>query len=242
MKLYTLNSLSVPCPAQDIFPFLRESGHIVSLVGAGGKTTLLYELAHLASFRGFRTLVTTTTHIFEPQNGCFACSEDEMLRLWENKQPAVVGTRTENGKLTCLPPERLRYYMEKADLVLIEADGAKRMPCKAPRSHEPALLPECDTVLSVFGLKSIGKPLESVCFGLEEAKQILGLDKSGHLLTPADAVTLLSSFDGGRKHVGSRSFFVMLHQCDIPHGMDCGAEISKALLEKGITAFLSCET
>ena len=47
-------------------PFLREKGHVVSLVGGGGKTTLLYGMACLCAAEGQRVLVSTTTHIQRP--------------------------------------------------------------------------------------------------------------------------------------------------------------------------------
>lgn len=147
--------------------------------------------------------------------------------------------RTSDGKLKALPKESLDTYRKEADLILIEADGAKRKPCKAPRSHEPVLLPECDTVLCVFGLKSIGQPLEDVCFGLEEAKHLLKISETGHLLTPMDGAELLSSFVGGRKNIENRNYYAMIHQCDIPHGMEYGKEMLEILAGKGINAFLS---
>ena len=45
------------------FPFLAEKGHVVSLVGGGGKTTLLYAMASHCAQKGWRVLVSTTTHI-----------------------------------------------------------------------------------------------------------------------------------------------------------------------------------
>ena len=48
----------------EALPFLREKGHVVSLVGGGGKTTLLYGMARLCAAEGQRVLVSTTTHIF----------------------------------------------------------------------------------------------------------------------------------------------------------------------------------
>ena len=44
--------------------------------------------------------------------------------------------------------------MELSDLVLIEADGSKRLPCKVPADHEPVLLPESDIVVAVLGLSA----------------------------------------------------------------------------------------
>ena len=36
------------------FPFLREKGHVVSLIGGGGKTTLLYALSAYCMAKGWR--------------------------------------------------------------------------------------------------------------------------------------------------------------------------------------------
>ena len=36
------------------FPFLREKGHVVSLIGGGGKTTLLYALSAYCTAKGWR--------------------------------------------------------------------------------------------------------------------------------------------------------------------------------------------
>ena len=45
------------------FPFLREKGHVVSLIGGGGKTTLLYALSAYCTAKGWR--VFSTDEIFE---------------------------------------------------------------------------------------------------------------------------------------------------------------------------------
>lgn len=175
----------------------------------------------------------------EPENR-FARSADEVRQLWETHTYAVAGIRTADGKLKALPKESFDAYKKEAELVLIEADGSRQLPCKAPRFHEPVLLPECDTVLGVFGLKSIGMPLETVCFAPEEAKRLLSICECGHTMTPEDGVRLLSSLSGGRKNVGNRTYYAMLHQCDVPHGMEYGLEMLNTLEKNEISSFLSC--
>ena len=117
-------------------PFLGETGHVISLVGGGGKTTLLYALARHYSAQGQRVLVSTTTHIRRPDANC---APDEAARdaLWQAGTYAVAGVPAEGGKLT-MPPH-LADWMAEADTVLLEADGAKHHPCKAPAAHEPVL-------------------------------------------------------------------------------------------------------
>lgn len=198
---------------EKIFPFLAEKGHVVSLVGGGGKTTLLYNMAAHCARKGWRVLVTTTTHIQQPSGGVWAKTDAELFGLWERGSCAVAGTPAPGGKLTAPPQEQLERWMALADIVLIEADGAKRMPCKAPAAHEPVLLPQCDIVLAVAGASALGKPLETVCFRAELARPLLHVP-GNTALTPALLAKLLASEAGGRKVVGSRRFYAVINQVD----------------------------
>ena len=194
------------------FPFLAEKGHVVSLVGGGGKTTLLYAFARHCAAKGWRVLVSTTTHIRQPGEN-YAADEAALAFLWTAGRYAVAGVPAEQGKLTALPPEQLTRWMAQADMVLLEADGAKRMPCKVPAAHEPVLLPESDIVLAVAGLSALGRPLREVCFRLDAACALLGVPPEASL-TPERLAKLLASGAGGRKNVGTRAFYVILNQAD----------------------------
>ena len=212
------------------FPFLAEKGHVVSLVGGGGKTTLLYAFARHCAAKGWRVLVSTTTHIRQP-GAHYAADEAALAALWAAGQYAVAGVPAEQGKLTALPPEQLTRWMAQADIVLLEADGAKRLPCKAPAAHEPVLLPESDIVLGVAGLSALGRPLREVCFRLEQACALLGAAPET-LLTPELLARLLASEQGGRKQVGNRRFSVVLNQADDPARIAAGEQTLALLREK----------
>ena len=56
----------VPVEMETAFPFLLEPDHVVSLLGGGGKTTLLYEMAGFGVRNGQNVLVTTSTHLYRP--------------------------------------------------------------------------------------------------------------------------------------------------------------------------------
>lgn len=217
-------------------PFLRETGHVISLVGGGGKTTLLYALARRFAAQGQRVLVSTTTHILRP-GANYAPDEAARDRLWSSGTYAVAGTPAENGKLT-MPPY-LADWMAAADTVLLEADGAKHHPCKAPAAHEPVTLPESDIVLAVAGLSAMGKPLRDVCFRLEAACALLNVPPETPL-TPDLLAKLLASDAGGRKSVGTRKFYAVLNQTDDEARRTAG-ERTLAILRKtyGITGILT---
>ena len=213
-----------------LFKCLEEKKHIVSLVGAGGKTTVMYQLAEHFANLGKKVLVTTTTHIFKHASN-FAQSVAEVEALWNAGCYAVVGNiEVDTGKLIQLPAEVFKNYSSLADLVLIEADGAKGWPCKAPAENEPVLLSESDTVIAVMGLDALYHPIKEVCFRLEKVQEVLGVMPE-HCLTEEDAVKLLLSEQGAFKNVGQRNCFIVLNKCDDENRLNSALKI-KSLLEK----------
>ena len=213
-----------------LFKYLQEKKHIVSLVGAGGKTTVMYQLAEHFTKLGKKVLVSTTTHIFQPACN-FAESVAEVEALWQAGCYAVVGSvEAGTGKLTQLSEAVLEIYCRLADLVLIEADGAKRLPCKAPDENEPVLLENCDTIIAVMGLDALYKPISEVCFRLEKVQEVLGV-ASEHCLNEEDAVELLLSEQGAFKNVGQRSYFIVLNKCDDEYRLKSALKI-RCLLEQ----------
>ena len=219
------------------FPFLAEKGHVVSLVGGGGKTTLLYQLSAHCARKGWRVLVTTTTHIRQPE-ACYAPDDAALAALWQAGHYAVIGTPAENGKLT-LPPQQLLHRMAQADAVFIEADGAKHCPCKVPAAHEPVLLPQSDIVLAVAGLSALGKPLREACFRYDTIRPQFLAAAPDASLTPPVLAQLLASAQGGRKAVGDRQFYAVLNQADTPKLRQQGILIQQLLRQQGIPCVLT---
>ena len=213
-------------------PFLAEKGHIVSLVGGGGKTTLLYAMADHCARKGWQVLVTTTTHIRQPA-ACYAPDDAALTALWQAGHYAVIGTPAENGKLTLPQPQLLRR-MAQADAVFIEADGAKHYPCKVPAAHEPVLLPQSDIVLALAGLSALDRPLRYDTI----RPQFLAAAPDAPL-TPSVLAQLLASTQGGRKAVGDRQFYAVLNQADTPELQQQGIQIQQLLRQHGIKCVLT---
>lgn len=218
------------------FPFLAEKGHVVSLVGGGGKTTLLYAMADHCARKGWRVLVTTTTHIRQPA-ACYAPDDAALTALWKAGHYAVIGTPAENGKL--ILPQQLLCRMAQADAVFIEADGAKHCPCKIPAAHEPVLLPQSDIVLAVAGLSALDRPLREVCFRYDTISPQFLAAAPDAPLTPPVLAQLLASAQGGRKAVGDRQFYAVLNQADTPKLRQQGIQIQQFLRQYGIKCVLT---
>lgn len=230
MRIFASN----PSALKQVFGFFGETGHIVSLVGGGGKTTLMYFMAKTCAREGKKVLVTTTTHIFSPARDYYADSAEAARRLWAEGKFAVIGTPVpEKGKLKMPPEDLLDQLLQEADVAFIEADGSKHCPIKVPREGEPVFVPQSDLVIAVMGLSALGKPLHECCFGLLGATQLLDV-AADHILTEEDAAKILSSELGSRKNVDQRRFCVVLNQCDDGPRRRSANEIAAWLREYGV--------
>ena len=113
--------------------------------------------------------------------------------------------------------------------LLLEADGAKEKPVKAPRDGEPVLLPETGLVLCVYGLDAVGQPMKDVCCRVEQVCVILGKQEND-TLTAVDLAKLAVSPRGGRKGVkpGVR-YAVLFNKADTPEREAAALEAARQI-------------
>jgi probable selenium-dependent hydroxylase accessory protein YqeC len=204
--------LMAHCP----FDFFTDGKkHNICLVGGGGKTTVMYELAAAWAACGRKVLVLTSTHILCPADGRFAADAAAVHNLWQQRRYAVIGTpELDTGKLTAPPQDLYEALQLQADVILCEADGSKHHPCKAPAAHEPVLLPDSDIVLAVAGMDALGNSLAQACQRPQLAADLL--DCSADKIIDAQMLTaLLLSEQGARKNVGTRAYYIVLNKCDL---------------------------
>lgn len=149
---------------------------LIGVVGAGGKSTLIYRLARELRMMGYRPAVTTTTHMF--REGMYGFSP--------------IGNGVCGEKMEGVSPEVPGKLLEEYDFVLVEADGSRRLPFKIPAKHEPVLPDGADLVIGVAGAGAIGQTFRKGCFRWEEACRRFGCE-------PEDSITirhLLASLTG----------------------------------------------
>ena len=145
---------------------------MISLVGAGGKTSLMFRLAGEAPILGQPLITTTTTRILLPtmiqsSKVLLANTTEEILnKLTDSYQRyphvTVAAKKSPQGtKLIGLGPGEVDALSQskKVSWILVEADGAAKKPLKAPAGHEPVIPRSSTLVVGVIGLKAIGKPL-----------------------------------------------------------------------------------
>ena len=195
-----------------IAPLLNIGRGVTALIGGGGKTTLLYEMAGFCVKNDQKVLVTTSTHIYRPPKEWHDQSLEAVERKFRTGRAAIIGSACRDTEKLSMPETELfEAARKKADLTLIEADGARHLPCKAPAEHEPALLSSSDLVIGVTGLSALGQPLGKGCFRAERAAELLGCTMEHHI-TEEDLARLIASEQGQQKDLKGRTFYAVLHQ------------------------------
>jgi probable selenium-dependent hydroxylase accessory protein YqeC len=144
---------------------------VITVIGSGGKTTLIWNLAtSVAALAGRKVLVSPTTKMLvpNPEENLY----DRYYNHNENKLPCesdifkpesgitLAGSFNDtSGKLEPLPREIFDRFIPGYDLVLIEGDGAKTLPLKAWAAHEPVVPHFTTLTIGVLPLWPLGKPV-----------------------------------------------------------------------------------
>ena len=186
----------------------KEKGTLTAaFTGGGGKTSLIFYLVE-KNFpdREKRVIVTTTTHMAWEEDRPFADAEDteESCRLIEQYGYVIAAniSRTAENSGLNRNPERLSGF---CDLLLVEADGARRLPLKVPAVHEPVIPEFADIVVGVTGLDCIGKKICDIAHRPEDVAEFLR-KKTDEPVMWEDVVKIASSENGLRKNVGEKKF------------------------------------
>lgn len=220
-----------------------DSMKTISITGAGGKTSVMFRLAGELEGLGKKVIVTTSTHIYYPEDHQVAVirSANELKDIRWNDGVLVAGGRVEEVRMPKGGELRRKLKgMEKTeigglaawcDVLLIEADGSRRMPLKVPADHEPVIIPETDAVIGCAGLTCVGKSWEEGCFRPELAKTLL--EEAGctavQRIRPDDVAHILTSRHGTRKQVDLRPYRIVLNQADNEEMTRMGQHIARKI-------------
>ena len=195
----------------DVLGLDKVSAPVVSIVGGGGKTTTLEQLAKEYAQKGEQAIVTTTTHMMPPKHWSWCRDESlEVVDRYLKKETVVwIGLESENGKMKSMDLGFLKKLTDKKIPMIIEADGAKRLPFKIPSEWEPVILEESTMVIGVLGMDALGKPLKEMCFRYELASKLLEKSKDS-IITKEDYVKVISNSWGLKKGCHSNMEYVVI--------------------------------
>lgn len=169
----------------EALPISKEG--VITIVGAGGKTSLLLSLA--AEFRQQKRvfLLTTTTKMFFNQvrgyfpvfTRDFECGRERVGKYLAKCGCAGLFRSWRETKVDGIPPEWVDalYTSGLVRTILVEGDGARRKLLKAPGENEPVIPLSTDMVVGVLSLKAVGQEFSPrIVHRAEIAAQILGKD------------------------------------------------------------------
>lgn len=214
----------------------------VAFVGAGGKTTALFQTARELA----PCIVTTTTHLgtwqADEADQRIIIHKMEDVNLLEDIafSGVILVTGAENkNRLTALAPKQLAWLEQFCNYhslpLLIEADGARGKPLKAPKAHEPVIPAFVDTVIVVAGLSGVGKGLdEGNVYNAEGYKLQVTSGKWQEKTVTAEILTnVLMDEEGGVKGIPQKTRKnALLNQADTAELQAIGGKIAKNLLAK----------
>ncbi len=213
---------------------------VISLVGGGGKTALMFALGQELSSRLKGVILTTTTKIWEPRASpdfaLFLSGQIWEIKKWVTKSleahPCllVVAERLESGKLQGIPTPWVEeiHSLPGVSIIIVEADGAAGRSFKAPREGEPVLPPNTTLLVPVVGIDVLGCPLdEEHVFRSEIAARVLNMSR-GSAVTNEMVAGLLPEIIKGRPE-GAR-VIPFINKIDLPRGQEKGRKLAKVLL------------
>lgn len=148
--------------------FNLSENRYIFIIGGGGKTTLMFRLAHLLADKRYRVLTTTSTKIVRP-------TKTESSRvLVETSLPSLLQKTPESqvrhttiakshlgAKLSGFSADELDTirHAGATDYLIVEADGSAGRSLKAHQAGEPVVSTTADLVIVVIGVDCVGKPL-----------------------------------------------------------------------------------
>lgn len=214
----------------------------VAVVGAGGKTTALFQLARQCPAHAW---VTTTTHLGTDQMNLadrhFVLESPAGLDFEAynaQKVTLLTGPFTRDDRVRSPEPEiqeRIRLEADRRGIALLmESDGSRSIPLKAPGEHEPPIPAWVSYVLVVVGLSALGRLLnDQNVYRAPRFADITGL-KEGEPVTLEGMKNMLLHTNGGMKNIppGARKI-ALFNQADTPELRAKAAEIVDDLLNGG---------
>jgi probable selenium-dependent hydroxylase accessory protein YqeC len=201
-----------------------ETSRVISICGAGGKTSLMAALAREWASGNERVLATTTTKMGTeeaegPWQPCQAADAADLLAKSGRHAGSILAYRvgTERGRLLGFPAHVIDEAAKSSRFtrILVEADGSRRRPLKAPAEHEPVFPAATDAIVMVAGASGLDRPLnEETVFRADRWSALTGMRMSDPV-TPQSLARVVVDPDGlarGAPPRARRAFF--LNQVD----------------------------
>lgn len=209
----------------------------IAFAGAGGKTSAIFMLARQLKSP---VLIAATTHLGawqadQADRHITPSSPTDLTGIGEAGVTLITGPAGPDQRIEPVDRAVLGSIHELAVQrnwpLLIEADGSRQKPLKAPGPHEPSV-PQFATIsVTMAGLSALGKPLSNELVHRPEIFARLSGLALGELISPEALIRVLNHEEGGLKNIPETARrVVFLNQADTPELQSASREMATALL------------
>jgi probable selenium-dependent hydroxylase accessory protein YqeC len=215
------------------------NAELVCLVGAGGKTSLLRQLALECTDPSTRILVTTSTKMFQSElESCGPLTlepdVDVVLAAHQHQKGGLAcaaSVQASNGKVigyTCRQLDRF-HGSGLFHRILVEADGARGKNLKAPGAHDPVVPSSATIVVLVVGLHALGRPLSEAQVHRPDGVAALTQQQIGSQITGDTLARILDRYSAVTETMAPLARFVpVLNQVDTPEQLRLASRMARA--------------
>ncbi len=221
----------------------------IAFAGAGGKTSAMFRLARQMTGPVF---VTTSTHLGLDQVSLAdhhiviegEKAIDGYLDQAAQGVTLFTGVETSDSRMAGLSAASLDqihdFCLENSIPLLMEADGSRGLPLKAPASHEPAIPPWANSVIYLAGMAGVYQPLTSkFVHRVDRFAALSGLGE-GETISPEAITVILTHPEGGLKNIpAGAQRIVMLNQADSPELQSLAGKIADKCIQYFDSALVS---
>lgn len=205
---------------------------VITVVGAGGKTSTIFELGNELSNLNKKTIITTTTHM-KLDKDFLLIDEDfnieNLKKILQKNNLIKIGKKESDYKVKRLDEDTLKRCIDISDFLLIEGDGSKRLPLKAPKDNEPVIIQETDLVIGLIGFDSLDKKIEEICHRPELVSKLLHKNIKENI-NIFDLVEIIKNKNGLKKNVNCK-YKVIINKVDKLEYLDKCKKIAQLCLE-----------
>lgn len=143
---------------------------VISIVGAGGKTSLMFYLAN--KLYG-KKIIATSTKILYPKD--YNIIIDDYLNFTYDNETIVTAKKIIDKKIAYINE---KSFLCDYDYMLIEADGSKELSLKGWNETEPVIIEKSNKTIGIIDIKTVGLNVNSDnIFRLNELEKITNLNK-----------------------------------------------------------------
>ena len=219
------------------------SSSCIAFIGAGGKTTAMFQLARTLSKNegASPVIVTATSHLGAWQLGLadqhiMADTPDPIEKLEHGLKGVILITGEMDGDRTKPINNNLMNWLRQfcgyhSIPLLIEADGSRGKPLKAWAEHEPPVPEFVESVVQVVGLTGLGKSLNDKNVHRPEIFSRLSGLSIGESITADSLVRILKHSESGLKNIPANARRVaLLNQADTHELQSAAQGMAQALI------------